>query len=333
MCPYDKPTQNFIIRYNLSVNDKARGFQICDGALVNGSIYKNTIVVGSGITSNLVQESTNASLDVRLVDNIVRKSGSGSLNWQLSDSKFIVDHNAFYGVSTYANATNTITSPPGLGMPGVRDPKGYFLITGYPTLGAGIVVSDDTSQDFFGNPVSSSTKPNIGFYAGPATNAANTSDLFDSYSIGAHSLSGWISTGSIKIIADPAGDLGNSLQLFGGSSVKRNIFGQKSLRLSVLFWANQTNASFEIDLIGSGKTLASIPFSSSGQFGSLNYTSNEWHLVELDINTSNLLIQPSLDFQTISSIKYTGIIDSVQFKAGTSANALFAIDDFYIVIS
>ncbi|KAG2184517.1 hypothetical protein INT43_000426 [Umbelopsis isabellina] len=333
ICPYDKPTQDFIIRYNLSVNDKARGFEICDGALVNGSIYKNTILIGSRITSNLVQESTNASLDVHLVDNIVRKSGSGAVNWQLSDPKFIVDHNAFYGVSSYAYATNTITSPPGLAMPGVRDPKGYFLVSGYPTLGAGIAVSDDASQDFFGNPVASNTKPNIGFYAGPGTNAANTSDLFDSYNIGANSLSGWNSTGNIKIIADPAGDLGNSLQLSGGSSVKRSIFGQKNFRLSVLFWANQTNASFEIDLIGSGKILVSIPFSSSGQFGSLSYTPNEWHLVELDVNTSSLLAQPSLDSQTINSIKYAGIIDSVQFKAEIFADALFVVDDFYIVIA
>ncbi|KAJ2957794.1 hypothetical protein NQZ79_g6549 [Umbelopsis isabellina] len=331
ICPYDKPTQNFIIRYNLSVNDKARGFQICDGALVNGSIYKNTILVGSGITSNFVQESTSASLDVHLVDNIVRKSGSGAVNWQLSDPKFIVDHNAFYGISNFANATNTITSAPGLAMPGVRDPKGYFLITGYPTLGAGIAVSDDAIQDFFGNPVSSNTQPNIGFYAGQGTTAANTSDLFDSYSVGATSLSGWNSTGSIKIIADPAGDLGNSVQLSGGSSVKRTIFGQQSFRLSVLVWANQTNASFEIDLIGSGNTLVSVPFSSSGQFDSLSYTSNEWHLVELDVNTSSLLVQPSLDSQSTSSIKYAGTIDTVQFKAGASAGSLFAVDDFYIV--
>lgn len=174
LCPYDKPTQNFIIRYNLSVNDKASGFQICDGALVNGTIYKNSIVVGAGISTNFVQESTSASLDVKFFDNIVRKSGSGSVNWQLSDPKFIVDHNALYGVSAFANATNSIVQPPGFAIPGLRDPKGYYLISGYPTLGAGIVTTNDAAQDFFGNSVSSSQAPNLGFYAGSGTNAAAT---------------------------------------------------------------------------------------------------------------------------------------------------------------
>ncbi|GAB5585952.1 hypothetical protein Unana1_00852 [Umbelopsis nana] len=316
LCPYDKPTQNFIIRYNLSVNDKARGFQICDGALVNGAIYKNSIVVGAGITTNLVQESTSASLDVKFFDNIVRKSGSGSVNWQLSDPKFIVDHNALRL---------------GFAILGLRDPKGYYLISGYSTLGAGIVTTNDAAQDFFGNSVSSSQAPNLGFYAGSGTNAAATSELFDAYAVGSTSLISWNSTGGILVVADPAGDLGNSLQLGQKSSVQRSITGSVNFRLSVRVWASQTTAPFNINLIGSESTLFTAAFSSSGSFGSTTYTLGEWHLVKILVSTSSKQIQALLDGTTALSESYTGTIDTVQFSAGTSSGATFAIDDFYTV--
>lgn len=85
LCPYDKPTTNFTIRYNLSVNDKTRIFQICDGALTGGKIYKNTIQIGSGISPVIVTETTTAALDVLFADNIIRKEGSGRATWNLED--------------------------------------------------------------------------------------------------------------------------------------------------------------------------------------------------------------------------------------------------------
>lgn len=33
LCPYEKPTRNFTIRYNLSINDRTRTVQICSGEL------------------------------------------------------------------------------------------------------------------------------------------------------------------------------------------------------------------------------------------------------------------------------------------------------------
>ena len=75
LCPYDKPTTNFTIRYNLSVNDRARVLQICPGDLVGGQIYKNTIFIGDGISSLMVLGPQGHSYDVLFADNIVSKSG------------------------------------------------------------------------------------------------------------------------------------------------------------------------------------------------------------------------------------------------------------------
>lgn len=49
LCPYgdDVPgkSRNFIIRYNLSVADRTRTFQVCNGGVINGQIYNNTILL------------------------------------------------------------------------------------------------------------------------------------------------------------------------------------------------------------------------------------------------------------------------------------------------
>jgi hypothetical protein len=132
-------------------------------------------------------------------------------------------------------------------------------------------------------------------------------------------------------VADPAGDLGKSLQLGQKSSVQRSITGSVNFRLSVRVWASQTTAPFNINLIGSESTLFTAAFSSSGSFGSTTYTLGEWHLVEILVSTSSKQIQALLDGTTALSESYTGTIDTVQFSAGTSSGATFAIDDFYTV--
>ncbi|MEV5976592.1 right-handed parallel beta-helix repeat-containing protein [Streptomyces sp. NPDC052114] len=167
LCPYDVPTKDFVIRYNISVGDRARGFQICDGALTNGKIYNNTLSTGAGAV-NLVQETTNAELDVAFTNNIVRRGpATTAVNWQLSDSGWRTDHNALYGFAAPAGATNTVTAAPGLLRPGSYDPLDYRLWQGYPTLGGGTPVADNGGRDYFGNPVTTGAAPNIGAYEGP----------------------------------------------------------------------------------------------------------------------------------------------------------------------
>lgn len=94
LCPYDTPTRNFTVRYNLSVNDRTRVVEICNGELVGGKIYKNTIYFGDGISQTIVKAVTDASLDVLFADNIVRKEGPEVAKWDLSSDAFNVTNNA-----------------------------------------------------------------------------------------------------------------------------------------------------------------------------------------------------------------------------------------------
>ncbi|CAL5869269.1 uncharacterized protein PFLUO_LOCUS3497 [Penicillium psychrofluorescens] len=206
LCPYDKPTKNFTIRYNLSVNDRTRIVEICDGQLVNGKIYKNTIFIGDGISPFIVTEDTNASLDVLLTDNIMYKTGSGHAQWQLNDTIFSVNDNLFFGpIDAYDEATSSTTSAPGLAAAGLRDPKAYLLLSGSAALGSAVGVAGDAHKDFFSD-VTAAHK-NLGFYAGPATGRPVWVDNFNQNSSLA---SGWSSRGQVALVEDPAGDLGQS---------------------------------------------------------------------------------------------------------------------------
>ncbi|KAI8066670.1 pectin lyase fold/virulence factor [Gongronella butleri] len=354
ICPYDKPTKNFVIRYNLSVNDKARVIQICAGQLVNGTFTKNTVIVGDGITTNVVQESTTASLDVKFTNNIIRKSGAGSANWVLNDTAFVVDHNAFYGVSTYAAATNTITASPGLAAPGLRDPKAYYLLSGYPSLGAGVPPTYDASQDFFGNPVSASAAPNLGFYAGAGTRVPVFIETFDAYTLGtAPNASIWpVTGGKAVIVADPAGDLGRSLQLTPQSttlSVTRT-FGavqQGTVRVSIRAWANQTSTSLTVAIAdASASPLASVSLGANGNVAYTDagttktdgpaYTAGEWHLIEFDINLAAKSYQAYVDAVAITTDASNGPSSgapSTLIITASGSSSVYYVDDVYAVLA
>ncbi|MCP2341135.1 right-handed parallel beta-helix repeat-containing protein [Actinomadura rupiterrae] len=167
LCPYDKPTKNFTIRYNVSINDSARGFQVCDGALTGGKIYNNTIYIGNGVNQTVVTESTAATLDVAFTNNIVRKDLSGTAGWKLDDTNWKLDHNVLAGVSANpAWATGTITSAPLFVSPGTVTAAAYKLRTGSPALDAGAVIAGNGGRDYCGTAIPSGP-PNIGFYQGP----------------------------------------------------------------------------------------------------------------------------------------------------------------------
>jgi hypothetical protein len=236
MCPYDKPTRNFTIRYNLSVNDKTRLFQTCSGDLVGGRIYKNTIAVGEGLSPIIVQAPANLSLDVLFANNIVRKSGSGSVTWDIPSSQFNVTSNIFYGaIGKYADATGTITEAPQLAAPGLRDPNAYLLLANSPALGSAIIVDADAVKDFFSNPTTQSR--NLGFYSGHATKLPQWISNFDD-----SNLSSW-STSEASVVADPAGDLGKSLKLEAqGTATRRCTFTTK-VQLDARVWFSSTTGN------------------------------------------------------------------------------------------
>lgn len=110
LCPYDKPTQNFTIRHNLSINDRARIIEICDGELIDGLFQDNTIFIGEGLSPFIVTESTEAKLDVLFRDNLIHKTGPGHAQWKLNDTMFSVIHNTFIGpIDTLPGSVSNIT--------------------------------------------------------------------------------------------------------------------------------------------------------------------------------------------------------------------------------
>ncbi|MFF2045148.1 right-handed parallel beta-helix repeat-containing protein [Kitasatospora sp. NPDC058170] len=296
LCPYDRPTADFTIRYNISVNDRARGFQVCPGPLTNGQIYNNTIEVGAGISTALVTESTSATLDVSFRNNVVRKEGAGTVSWALTDPAFTVDHNAFRNVAAYAGATGTVTAAPGLAAPQVRDPRGIQLLAGYPLLAAGAPIADNGGRDYFGNPVPAGTAPNIGAYQGPGVGTPVSISRFDTDAPSA-APAGWTtSPAGTAVVADPAGDFGRALALTQGAadtSAVTSFTASGDLRISARVWAGQpVGTPFGLHLLdAAGAPVAQFSLAASGRTAWTQagvwqetgpaYTARQWHLLEL----------------------------------------------------
>ncbi|UNI17729.1 hypothetical protein JDV02_004050 [Purpureocillium takamizusanense] len=308
LCPYDKPTRNFTIRYNLSVNDRARVFQICSGNLVGGKIYKNTVATGEGLSPQLVTAPKGLSLDVLFADNIIRKSGAGRVGWTLDSPQFNVTRNAFYGaIDTYPDAVDSVTAAPGLAAPGLRDPKAYRLLAGSPSLGSASEVSSDAQTDFFGNPTAA--HKNLGFYSGEGTNVPQWISAFDD-----GSLSGWSTTGSVSVVADPAGDLGMSAQVAAGGKLARDVTSAPGLRLDARVRVSQAESGASVSLGTHSVSLGDIAPADVGV----------WLVLELTVTTEGA--SAVLDGQPVAvSTKAEG--SGVAVVAGQTA---IFVDDVFV---
>lgn len=313
LCPYDKPTTNFTIRYNLSVNDRARVIQVCPGNLVGGKFYKNTIVLGEGISSSIVTAPVgqNLKLDVLFTNNIIRKVGSGKGTWQLDSPLFKIDNNILYGaIDTYPGATNTNTGAPYLAAPGVRDPNGYLLLAGSPAFNTAVSVNGDASNDFFGNP----TSKNLGFYSGGVTQEPQWISNFDQ-----GTTSGWSTATKVSVVADPAGDLGKSVRIDAGGQLTRTYQSSPTgvrFDIALLF----TSAGGGAATVQVGKYLVTFSNLTAADVG-------YWHILEVSIgkdgNARSLVDGNPVQVEVHSS----GSGNSVVVSAGDSP--LF-VDDAFI---
>lgn len=315
ICPYDKPTQNFTIRYNLSVNDRTRIIQICDGQLLGGKIYKNTIQIGNGISPVIVTEDTTASLDVLFSDNIIRKEGAGAATWHLNSTAFIVTNNIFQGpINDFPAAINTTTSPAWLAAPALRDPKAYLLLSGSPALNSAIDVAGDADKDFFSLPTS--VYRNLGFYAGAGTKVPTWISHFDDLTT-----TGWTSEGAVSIVADPAGDLGNSTQLSAGAVFSRAITTTSPFRFNARIWvASSVAGGLPSILIGDSKKTANIVISAQ-----LPFRIGEWQILEVTVLNSG--ITAVVDGLPLSVKASHGALSGVKISAG---NSKLIVDDIFV---
>lgn len=323
LCPYDKPTKNFTIRYNLSVNDRTRIVEICDGQLVNGKIYKNTIFIGDGISPFIVTEDTNASLDVLLTDNIMYKTGSGHAQWQLNDTIFSVNDNLFFGpIDAYDEATSSTTSAPGLAAAGLRDPKAYLLLSGSAALGSAVGVAGDAHKDFFSD-VTAAHK-NLGFYAGPATGRPVWVDNFNQNSSLA---SGWSSRGQVALVEDPAGDLGQSVKMSPASTLSHALDVTTPFRLNARIWVASSNIddgafpSICLQDVSSAIVLSNFPGLLPGQ----------WQIIEVYVSREGARLDAtaSLDGETFPLSSRKSHLSCVGVTFNSGATTLY-VDDVFL---
>lgn len=310
LCPYEKPTRNFTIRYNLSVNDRTRTIQICAGELEGGKIYKNTIYIGEGISPNIVNENTEANLDILFADNIIRKGGSGTAHWHLNNTEFRITNNGVHGaVDTFPEATKVITGEPGLAAPGLRDPKAYLLLDGFSAFDSAMEIPGDGEKDFFSNPTAEHA--NLGFYAGEGTKKPAWISNFDQ-----SGLSEWTTEGTANIVADPAGDLGKSVQVKPEATISRQLNVEAPFRFNARVWIDSA-AKKNFPSVQIGKVKAAFSPSS-------NYLAGEWQILEVAVSDGG--VKATLDGEPFS----TSSEDEASGAVFSSGETVMYVDDVFV---
>ncbi|TCO59893.1 pectate lyase [Actinocrispum wychmicini] len=171
LCPYGATvpghSKDFVIRYNLSVNDHARTIQVCSGGVDNGRLYNNTIYVPDQVGSahQLITESAtnDRAVQLAMTNNIWTRSSSGQAVWTFNDSAITFNHDLFFNVPVPSPATGSLTANPALTNPGPSNTAAgdYRPLTGSPVVNAGVTVSGAPATDFFGTAVGS--PPSVGF--------------------------------------------------------------------------------------------------------------------------------------------------------------------------
>ncbi|OMD86814.1 MULTISPECIES: S-layer homology domain-containing protein [Paenibacillus] len=174
-------SSNNVVRYNISQNDLTHTFNFAGGVTPDTQIYNNTIYIGAGQNTKIIDhewdDAGNINAPYSFRNNLVYNLGQGGYNLPGVNGSF--DHNLLYGnhpVSEPEN-TNPITANPllvaqGTAGMGWNTVDGYKLREGSPALGAGAVIADNGGRDYWGNPVSAATPPNIGAYNGPGLDPA-----------------------------------------------------------------------------------------------------------------------------------------------------------------
>lgn len=162
-----------IIRYNLSVNDQTRTFDIGGGA-TNTHIYNNTIYVGKGLDVKLVNYGTwgednwsdgmyfhnnifyaDAGATLRVVERTEAKGDGrrGSVPGMGKSTNNVFKANAYYGtVLNVPEDAEGIYENPMLINPGSDDILDYRLQPGSPCIDAGTTIIAEIN-DYFGRQI------------------------------------------------------------------------------------------------------------------------------------------------------------------------------------
>ncbi|QTH41501.1 hypothetical protein J4772_28810 [Cohnella sp. LGH] len=168
-------SENSIVRYNISQNDRKHLITFAGGVTEGTEIYNNTFYIGKNLQTKIIDHEWDEAGDLNgnysFKNNIVYNLGLG--DYKLPGVNGVFDSNLFYGnhPTNEPYDANKITANPllvaqGTGATGRNTVAGYMLRDGSPALGAGAVIADNGGADYWGNAVSATVAPNIGAYNG-----------------------------------------------------------------------------------------------------------------------------------------------------------------------
>ncbi len=165
-------TKDTTVRYNISQNDGNLAV-IYSGNIYNTDFYNNTIYVGEGGNSRIIDSWDWGGAWAQggiFANNLIYNLGNGE--YDLGEIDIEINNNLFYGnhPESEPQDANKITDDPllvapGSGGLGICSVDGYKLKKGSPALGKGIAIENCGERDYFGNPIDNENL-NIGAYSG-----------------------------------------------------------------------------------------------------------------------------------------------------------------------
>lgn len=160
-----------VIRYNLIENNDRQGIAF-SGAINGLDVYNNTVYADASHNDVIIVRSAIwavAPKNLRFKNNIFYYPGNNLSYSFASGSTYNFSNNLFYGnhPSSEPADANKITADPKLSNPG-NGGEGYKYLAGSTALNSGLVIANNGGRDYYGNPVSSATAPNVGLYNGAA---------------------------------------------------------------------------------------------------------------------------------------------------------------------
>lgn len=158
-----------VIRYNLLENNNRQGISF-SGAIDGLDVYNNTVYADASHNDVIIVRSAIwavAPKNLRFKNNIFYYLGNNLSYSFASGSTYNFTNNLFYGnhPSSEPADVNKITADPKLNNAG-KGEDGYKYLTGSAALNSGVLIADNGGRDYYGNPVSSTTVPNVGMYNG-----------------------------------------------------------------------------------------------------------------------------------------------------------------------
>ncbi|GLX70984.1 right-handed parallel beta-helix repeat-containing protein [Paenibacillus glycanilyticus] len=175
---------NTVIRYNISQNDGGAVFNF-NGTPKTTYVYNNTIYLPKTSQAKVINHSNwgGYAQNTYFYNNIIYNLGTGGYTFATSTNN-VFENNVFYGnhpatepADPYKITVDPQLASPGSGGIGKTSVAGYQLLNTSPAIGTGKLMTNNGGKDYFGNPVSSTSTPNIGAYQGAGLDPNNLPPL------------------------------------------------------------------------------------------------------------------------------------------------------------